>query len=52
MEEKHENRISPRFVVNEITLEQCRTLLVSFVDNDRCSKLYGDCKSMVILEFF
>lgn len=45
MEEKHENRISPRFVVNEITLEQRRTLLVSFVDNDRCSKLYGDCKS-------
>lgn len=34
MEEKHENRISPRFVVNEITLEQRRTLLVSFVDND------------------
>lgn len=52
MEEKHENRISPRFVVNEITLEQRRTLLVSFVDNDRSSKLYGDCKSMVILEFF
>lgn len=46
MEEKHENRISPRFVINEITLEQRRTLLVGVSRTISCMT------SIVILEFF